>query len=312
MYELLLRCLDKSILLKTKDEDVIDYFKNDYFVRETIPAYSTSQRGKHDGEIRYINSADNKTVFNKKDLSMEIRIARNKLYLPDVVYSAVDFFSRVHEESNRSMIHCSVISDRDENGIVFIGDAGSGKTSIALQLCLDNGFYFCSNDRTILEYRNGYATFLGGTREIDIRISSIKNHFTRFKSLSPKGSNDPWREKVILTQPILRDAGINFKSRATIKQFYFVWVHPFSGYFRNKELSYKEALERLFFFSSQYVRGNGRFITCLDRPIPSLDTLELSKKRLNSLREIMKSAAASELFGELSSLQRAVQKLHGG
>jgi hypothetical protein len=173
---------------------------------------------------------------------------------------------------------------------------------------LDNGFYFCSNDRTILEYENGAATFLGGTREIDIRISSIKKHFTRFKFLSPKGSPDPWREKVILTQDVLKSAGINFKSKTRIRQFYFVWVHPFSGYFRNKKLSYREALERLFFFSSQYVRGNGRLITCLDRPIPSLDTQELSKRRLSNLREVVDNTESSELFGELSSLQRIVKR----
>ena len=55
---------------------------------------------------------------------------------------------------NQYFIHCSVV-EKNNKGIMLIGDPGAGKTTLSLYLSMNKDFHFVCNDRALLRFRDG-------------------------------------------------------------------------------------------------------------------------------------------------------------
>ncbi len=59
------------------------------------------------------------------------------------------------------MVHASAIVDANGEAIVFLGNSGSGKSSLALQLIEHGGYEFLSNDRVLMRVQKDHIVVAG-------------------------------------------------------------------------------------------------------------------------------------------------------
>ncbi len=79
---------------------------------------------------------------------------------------------KLYTNENAICFHSSCVS-RNNIGIICMGESGSGKTSIAVELGL-NGFDFMSNELTFVSYNEGKVKLLGLPQEINLGDGALE------------------------------------------------------------------------------------------------------------------------------------------
>lgn len=100
----------------------------------------------------------------------------------DITFILQKLFDHAYQRKGLLTFHSSAISVNN-NGVLFIGAAGSGKTTIALTAEFLNAGKFISNNRTVIQLdnsQNGLPTILAGTDRISLRAQSLRSFHEKF------------------------------------------------------------------------------------------------------------------------------------
>lgn len=141
-------------------------------------------------------------------------------------------------------MHSSALS-LDGNGVLLLGHSGSGKTSVLLALGEKYGGEIVSNDLTVVSYdpvaQNMFL--VDGTREIRLRLASVKTKFPHLAKLFPnEGNLSPWENKIAVSP---EDVGMKInKEQKPVKSAFLVHLDS-------------DATENLVVY-----RENGIFVRC--------------------------------------------------
>lgn len=92
-------------------------------------------------------------------------------------------------------IHASAVSFGNK-GFVFSGGQGSGKTTMAMSLTINDGFNYIANEYTILGQNNNSVSVFGATGPLSLRYESVNLSFPQIvKKIFPLDPDDSWNCK---------------------------------------------------------------------------------------------------------------------
>lgn len=124
-----------------------------------------------------------------------VKYPSNMLTESNIIYIARYLIEKQYAENNFITCHSACI-EKNNNAILLLGDAGSGKTSIALNMCLNYGFSLISNDQTIIGLKKKDLIACGGTKFINLRYSSVNENIKTLKYLFKDTVSNVWNDKI--------------------------------------------------------------------------------------------------------------------
>ncbi|MBE6141051.1 MAG: hypothetical protein E7172_05950 [Firmicutes bacterium] len=248
---------------------------------------------------------------NSKNLDNPLIIEKNKMIInypfeelseSIILYMGYHFLEKQLGILGICSCHSACI---EKNGIatLLIGEAGAGKTSLAINLCINNGFNLISNDMTLVGSANNKLFAYGGTKFINLRLLSVEQNMPYLLYLFKDEQNDSWiSKKTILAKDIGIEENYNI---IPIKNILFIHVDNRNHInvsngdtWRNNFLLYQNL--------SSHIRGNAAtFIDKKGHPIdyiPSFDSKEIYDLRMNIINLINSSNNYFNITGNLDEI----------
>ncbi|MEM3364752.1 MAG: hypothetical protein QXS93_04580 [Candidatus Micrarchaeia archaeon] len=268
---------NKTVCFKTQNAGLVKYLEKDFFPRESIPSYSCKVLCEYNPPAQSIRSNSKKSEIVGKSRIYGIS---EDLYYPDVVYKLIMDLAALHGLSGNALIHSACVGNSKECGLI-VGDAGSGKSSLMFLISLLTSSSIISNDRTILDLKNGKV--LGGTTDIDLRpitlellkqlskmypdVLDISKLRTFEKRIKKKKRIDRKILKYEVSPSDLQTLNLELND-ASSKLKYVLFTFCYPGTSKLYELPKSDGQNRLLYFISQYYRGDGRYFVTLKEPMP--------------------------------------------
>lgn len=108
-----------------------------------------------------------------------------------IPYLAYSLLERAGMARGEATLHGASVT-RNGNGILILGKSGSGKTSLALNLCRRYGCSIMANDLTVIRHQNSNMYLVAGTREFYVRESNIRRYQPELVAFLEQNAEDPW------------------------------------------------------------------------------------------------------------------------
>jgi len=259
--------------------------------------------------VEYYDSNDLSNPIVVKDNKMIINYPQNELTESNLLYLGFNFLEKQFGEKGMCSCHSACI-EKDGEAILLIGEAGAGKTSIAVNLCQKSGYNLISNDMTLIgsDGENLYAC--GGTKFINLRLLSVKNNMPSLLYLFGNDNEDQWTNKVSI---MARNIGINEQYDITlIRTVLFVHVDDRDKFkvsngdsWRNNFLLYQNV--------SSHIRGTAAtFVDKRGYPlgyIPSFETAETYEQRRKLINVINNNPNYRYVSGALDDVLDYINKI---
>ncbi len=251
-------------------------------------------------------------VYNNKFNSRNIEIINNKMIVSYpfenltesiILYLGYHFFEYYFGLDGKCLCHSACLT-KDDDTILILGDSGAGKTSVAINLCLEHGYELISNDMTLIGLEADKLFAYGGTKFINLRYTSVKQNMPMLKSLFDGISNDQWNYKINVQA---NEIGVKeCYNPKKIDRIYTIKVinsrndlsiTPGDNW-RNNFILYSNI--------SSHIRGSAAtFIDKMGHPIgfiPSFDDENTYNKRMKIIDTINSMPCYYNLSGDLHSL----------
>lgn len=139
-------------------------------------------------------------------------------------YIAYTLGEKVRSHKHQAVtFHAAAVSLDSENGLLILGDKGSGKTSLALTLAKRQGMSFVGNDLVLVANNVDSLGIMDGTKMVNTRFAVVENLFGGQFDYDPSGKH-PYEDKVYIMP---QDVGLKTQSQvARIQAVVRVNVHP--------------------------------------------------------------------------------------
>jgi hypothetical protein len=209
-------------------------------------------------------------------------------YLSRLPYLIYNLAERKREEKGFITLHGAAVA-KDGKGILIVGDKGSGKTSLMLGLCLNQGYKIIGNDIVIISGRQK-INLVSGTKQINVRLPVGR----RF-GFDMSSSNE--RKDVIdyEVKKSFMPVELNIKSTSKLTDLSMVVranIHSANPDFvSSAEFSRETEALRLSENVSRYIRGLPTPVVLNANGVggnfPSLDTDELSNFRNTTVNRLL-------------------------
>lgn len=220
-----------------------------------------------------------------------MRYPKSELTDSNIAYVVRYLLEKQYGEDGKATCHSACVS-KNGYGILLLGGAGSGKTSMAVNMCLQRGYKLVSNDQTVIGLFNNNLYAYGGTKFINFRYSSVKENMPYLeKKIFPEVPEDVWNEKRLV---LGKDVGMILEERPVlINQVDVIQIDN-----RKKRLGVKSGESwknnfLLYNILSENIRNTtSTIVDKLGRPIgyvPSYDSEELFKSRCEMMKIINNS-----------------------
>jgi hypothetical protein len=115
----------------------------------------------------------------------------------NIAYIARYLIEKQYAINNLCTCHSSCV-EKDGHAILFLGGAGAGKTSVALNMCLKHNYKLISNDQTVIGIVGNRLVVLGGTKTLNLRYASIKENVSSLLYLFKNTNIESWNNKIIV------------------------------------------------------------------------------------------------------------------
>lgn len=216
-------------------------------------------------------------------------------------------------------LHASAIV-KDGSAIVLKAPAESGKTIVALDLCLNYGFSLYANDEILICLQNGVPHVSKGDPVFHLRCSSLRKYNTKLANeIFPQVQDaQPWNVKKHVT---CEELGISkAHGMVPISKLVFLRLdsemsdiscHPINS--TEPELLFQKKLE-LYNDISQPIRGLGApldgKLKLVPFLLPSLDCLEFLKRRSTLIEASFDYCTILNMRGSLYAVSETLGNSH--
>ena len=157
------------------DLDVYDYLiKNQQTIELPDIKISRGECGKY--IVRYRDSVDKKIKCYNNEI--QIFYPKEEINEATVIYPAFALIEKQLFENNMTSFHSACVT-KDDAGILLMGKTGSGKTTTAINLCINYDYMLMSNDKTILHSDKDGLVGVNGPKFVFLRYESIKRNIPK-------------------------------------------------------------------------------------------------------------------------------------
>ena len=291
------------------DIPLLNYFLNNKKFMEFYNAMIIEDSSDINHTIIY-RDVDNEEPLIVDNNKMIINYPKEKLTESIILYMGFHYLEKQFGEKGMCSCHSACISKNGE-ATLLIGEAGSGKTSLAVNLCNDYGYSLVSNDMTLIGSEDDEIYVYGGTKFLNLRYLSVESNMPFLKYLFKQEGKDSWTNKVSV---MASDIGIEEEYRTLpIKNILFIHVDNRTEFklsngdsWRNNFLLYQN--------TSSHIRGSAAtFIDKRGYPIayiPPFETKETYDKRIKLLNLINKNPNYYYASGSLNDVINFINKLN--
>ncbi len=232
-------------------------------------------------------------IFQKRNMEELVSIDyplcnfKEDLSPRDVVSLGEYLLERERQERNSYYSLSSATANKGDNAVIFFGGATNlGKTSSMLELIQSYSYEFFSDEKTVIDLEN--KTIVGGSRSIPTRKNIIK------EKVNAK-DNDSFQK--------LNHGDLGIKQVSLL-----IYPHIDNGlqdpiFYQFKALDFHWILTREF---SVMIRGAIRLVDNFSYPVPSIDTLELSKLRVKRTQKFAKEVPCFYYQGSTKQIAKFV------
>lgn len=149
-----------------------------------IPGYCTEKFSNPSKRLRYISDKNLDIIFDEKGIIFTF--PEKDLGDETLGVLASRLIELENQEKNMFTLHSSAV-EKDGKGIVLMGSSGSGKTTSAVDLCLNHGYNLVSGDLTLLGYNGNNFELIDGVKDLHLRSEIAESYFNQ-RSNSEKTS----------------------------------------------------------------------------------------------------------------------------
>ncbi len=305
-----------TIDIYTDIPSVVHWFSNDSSkIKKTIPITEIKMEivDKIDASTNcflLMNGKKKFLDFDKESNIAQAVSAEETLRFPDLVYILLSMFSNILKNQNKYFIHSSVLKYNQDSSIMLIGDANSGKTSLAYQFMKNYHYPLISNDHVLVGFEDKHLVTYGGTKEMEMRGGMIKHSFPELHTYISTDESDEklWEQKIIINDYLLKQ-GYQFDDYSIITDIYQISTVKGAHSF----IKTKEKLDQLLYLYEQMTRvlkNNYGLITGFSYPMPSLETEENLIDLYNKISHILPSINVYIAKGSIEELPKEMVKKH--
>ncbi len=312
MKKLRMICDSAQIVFATDSDKIYNYFLTDEeHIPETIPGIQIIPDENADLDGKYLMYLDKKTKsveINPELNQAIICVPIEELYLPDLIYLALSMFAKELNEINKYFIHCAIV-EKNNKATLIVGEPGSGKTTLALYLCMEKGYNFVCNDRAIIGLSDKVPTIYSGTLQTHIRLGVIHEYFSKLiNKIDKEKLNNPWENKIYIN-PEFEELGIKINKKATISNILFTSTYPVKDE-QTTLIKQKEDVATLevMRYLSEYIRADRNVILSTNYPFPNFDNQYLATKRIGFVEKIVKEIGIYTARGNIRKLATLIDE----
>lgn len=266
----------KLSISKEYYEQMID----DEFFYAYIPAVTICKEEhiEYDAEIKIMKSSKNQIIL-KYPL---IVLKSIKMNVKDIITLLEFVFERARQEKGIICIHGAAAIVNDKAVVCWGPATGMGKTSLALEISKGHNFY--SDEKVLIDLNLGCTA--GG----------ISRQYL---------STNYWKEKFGDKNYLIHPNIISTKTNYPISLFVY-------GILCDQEKPFYEKWKSSKFFwhlyeeSSRKIRGTSRMFFNFSYPIQSLDTHELSTKRLDLIKKFTDKYPTIYYKGDINTISSGI------
>lgn len=286
------------------DRDLRSFFKENSF-RLTFPnlkiIVSDFENVKY--MLKYRNCLEQDKKINCTDDFIEIYYPGKNLTDSNIAYVSRYLIEKQFAENSMATCHSACV-EKDGKAILLLGGSGSGKTSVALNLCLYHNFSLISNDQTLIGLENGILYAYGGTKFLNLRYSSISENVPSLIGLFNCDNIESWSDKIIVQAS---DLGINEQyNPVEITEIYILHVDNRENNFYEKKGDNWAHNFNLYQNLTENIRNsNSAIVDIKGHPIgyvPSYDSENNFLKRVEMIELIDNNPNYKYLSGSLNEI----------
>lgn len=293
------------------DKPLLDYFIKHKDFMEFYDASIIADSDDVKYTIEYHDNKDMNKPIVVTDKKMIINYPGSELTESNLLYLGFSFLEKQFGEMGVCSCHSACVVKNGE-ATLLIGEAGAGKTSLAINLCQQYGYSLLSNDMTLIGEDDGCVYACGGTKFINLRLLSVKSNMPSLLYLFQNDNKDLWTNKVSV---MASSIGIEEEYAITpIKNILFVHIDARDKFkvangdsWRNNFLLYQNVSAHIRGTASTFVNKKGYPIGY----IPSFETEDTYNRRMNLINSInvnpnyhYVSGALDEVLEYIDSLSR--------
>ena len=297
----------------TIDEVANEFEKNKYKIIKTIPITdikienSITDFVDNTNAMYIMQGKDNTIDFDISSNLIFITIRDSKIRILDYIYMLLQMFSNDLSNSKKYLLHSSALKYDDNKSILLVGDANSGKSTLAYNLVSNYGMQLISNDHTLIGKEDSVLKTFSGTKLLELRYGVIDKYFSNFQYLikdTPK--EGIWSRKIIVNDYIDRNM-IASDDKTIVSDIYQVDLCENGSCF----LKTKDYIDqRLFLYEhlSKQLKGTYNLITGYDYPMPSVESQEKLQTLNNQIKEYLKNVNVHMCKGSIEELSKVMVK----
>lgn len=238
----------------------------------------------------------------------------NHVYRSTAVRTLLILIAERYRQQHCSQLtlHASAVS-KGKFGYVFMGGQGAGKTTLAMEMVLNQNCSFIANEYTVIGNKNSELCLIGGAGPLSLRYESLSLSFPKLaEDLFKSVPVDAWNEKIRVNPSLV---GMKIEDECVFLDKIFIinlnkngnnYVNKMEDPYKINALLYEE--------SSRIIKGCALPIYTPDGFVetfcPSFDT-ELANKNRQKLFEKMKECMY-RISGTLDYCTEQIQKLMKG
>ncbi len=253
--------------------------------------------------LRYNNSTLNKIIYSNE--AVYISYPYEECVIASIIlYALYPLMEKQNSQKYRLTCHAASVFING-NAVMLMGKEGSGKTSVAIELCRSKGAKLIANDLCVLDYSKiDEIKTICGTTFLTLRYESMKRNFpdTLFK-LFANYESDSWTTKIKI---VPKKLGIEKRKRLSIvRKFYIIHIDN-----TKKKLDVANAnnvINKLYFNEnfSRYIRNTctaTMYKNDIVADIPSFDCEEFFAQRKKLINYIFNNSKVLYLSGNLKDV----------
>ncbi len=306
--------LDKKIFFYTDSKKCIEKMNEKKSILKTMPCEivclgETSSVLETENVICFLNT-DEKNIRLDKEENMAFLFGKEEeLFFPDIIYLAMGMFANVFQNEGKYFLQASAIKYNDSDSVLFLGDPGSGKTTIAYLIFRELGGKLISNDNVLvgMDVDGDFSTFVG-SKSVQMRLGAIKLLLPELlEGINiPKSDKNDMDIKLNMDKK-LKNMGLEYADNSKVKNICLInTLKDSDAMLFQKELV--DSRLKIYEHLTKQIRSNRYVITSFDYPLPSFEKDEFLQKRYDLTKKIVDDVNIIEGRGDVHQL---VKKLSG-